>query len=211
MRFSTRHLTMPARQLCADRSGIAYIEFGISLPFLMFLLMGSIEMTRFILVSQKVEKTAMTISNSVAVGSTISTSDLNNIVYAAIAVMKPYSFGSNGYVIISSVAQTGTYSVNNPPIVKWQYASSGTTGSWTQSSKIGQVTQTAALPGGLTLNDKDNVIVTEVYYQFTPLIATDGIIGTKTLYSVGLYKPRLGALTTLSYLQPTLQLTGEVL
>ena len=104
--------------------------------------MGAIEVTRYILIVQKVEKTAVTISDVVSQGTTISTSDLNNILTAAGQVMQPYTFGPNGYVIISSVTQTGAYTINNPPLVNWQYTSSG--GTWTQNSQVGTTGGSAA-------------------------------------------------------------------
>jgi len=196
--------------LLRDQQGLAFLEFAICAPFILALLMGSIEVTRYILIAQKVEKTAVTISDVVSQGETISTSDINNIIYAASQVMQPYSFGPNGYVIISSVTQTGTYSVSNPPIVQWQYQSSGNNGSWAQASQIGTTGGHATLPNNITLNDKDNVIVAEVFYKYQPLIATNGVISASNIYKVGLYKPRLGDLSTLSWLLPMIR-TGDVL
>jgi len=199
-------------QFTRAQEGIAYLEFALCMPFLIALLMGSIEMTRYILIVQKVEKVAITISDVTSQGSTISTSDLNSIIYAASQVMLPYTFGANGYVIISSVTQTGTYSTSNPPKVSWQYTSSGANGSWIQPSQIGTVGNTATLPNGMTLFDKDNIIVSEVFYHFTPIIPTNGVIGTTSIYKIGIYKPRLGALSTLSALPYFwLPFTGAVL
>lgn len=185
------------KRFTRDSSGIAYIEFIFAMPFLLALLMGAIEMTRYIIITQKVEKAAMSVSDIVAQGETISRTDLANIILAAEQVMQPYDFNNDGYVIISSVTQTGPYTINNPPIVNWQYSGGGT---WAQASRIGSPGQIATLPGGLTLNDKDNVIVAEVFYNFQPIILTNGIIGNQVIYRTGLYKPRLGALSTLSFL-----------
>lgn len=187
--------------------GLAYLEFAMATPFLLVLLLGSIEMTRYILIVQKVEKTAVTISDVVSQSETMSTSELNNIIYAASQVMNPYTFGPKGYVIISSVTQTGTYNVSNPPKVKWQYKGGGT---WMQNSQVGSPAGNATLPNNMTLNDKDNVIVTEVYYNYSPILATNGVIGNTSIYKVGLFKPRLGDLSTLSAL-PELWLKGAYL
>ena len=200
-----------ARQVLHEQSGIAYIEFALCAPFLLLLLLGSLEITRFILIAQKVEKTAVTIADVVAQASTVKTSELNNIVMAAAQVMQPYSFSTTGYVIITSVTQTGTYSASNPPMVNWQYTSSGANGSWTQPSKVGTPGNAATLPTGFTLYDKDNIIISEIYYNFSPMVPTNGIIGNVTLYKTGLYKPRLGALATLSALPFWLITTGAVL
>jgi Flp pilus assembly protein TadG len=192
-----------------SEEGVAFLEFAVCLPFLLVLLMGSIEVTRYILIVQKVEKTAVTISDIASQGAAVSTADLNNIVLAATQVMKPYTFGPSGYVIISSVTQTGAYSISNKPKVKWQYTSSGANGSWTQPSQVGTLGGNATLPGGLTLFDKDNVIVTEIYYNYTPITAVNGVISGSSIYKSGVFKPRLGDLSTLSWLP--LAMRGELL
>ena len=193
------------------QDGIAYLEFALCLPFLLALFMGAVEVTRYILIAQKVEKTVVTISDVIAQGSTISNSDLNNLIVASSQVMQPYVMGANGYVIVSSVKQTGTYSAGNPPRVDWQYTSSGTNGSWVQSSLVGSTGSAATLPGGMTLFDKDNVIVTEIYYNYQPLLSTNGVITGGTIYKTSVYKPRLGDLSTLSALPFWLMQKGVLL
>lgn len=192
-----------------DQHGLAFLEFAICLPFILALLMGAIEVTRYILIAQKVEKVAVTISDVVSQGTTISTSQMNNIVTAAEQVMLPYSFGANGFVIISSVKQNGVPNVSNPPRVSWQYTGGGT---WTQASQVGTVGAVATLPSSVTLNDKDNVIIAEIYYNYAPLIPLNGVITGGSIYKLGLFKPRLGDLSTLSALTPFwLVLKGAVL
>jgi Flp pilus assembly protein TadG len=185
------------RLVTRAQEGVAYLEFAIVLPFLLALLMGSIEVTRYILIAQKLEKVAVTISDVTSQGSTISTSDLDNIITAASQVMQPYTFGANGYVIVTSVRQTGTSSGSNPPRVNWQYTGGGT---WTQTSMIGTPGSAATLPNGMTLFDRDNIIITEVFYNYQPLLSTNGVITGTSLYKVGVFKPRLGDLSTLSAL-----------
>jgi Flp pilus assembly protein TadG len=199
------------RAFIGNRDGVAYLEFAVCLPFLVALLMGAIEVTRFIIIAQKVEKTAATLSDVISQGKTVSAADLNNMIFASSQVMQPYSMGPGGYVIVSSVKQTGAYSVNNPAMVDWQYTSSGVNGSWTQSSRIGTAGQAANLPGGMTLNDKDNIIVTEIFYNYLPMIITNGVIGSSTIYKVAVFKPRLGDLSTLSSLPCGLFMKGAFL
>ena len=105
--------------------GIAYLEFALMLPLLIALFMGTIEVTRYILLTQKVQKVSMTVANVVAQAQTITSADLGNIITAAGQIMQPYTFGANGYVIISSVTQTGAPGAGNPPKVNWQYTGGG--------------------------------------------------------------------------------------
>ena len=197
--------------LLKNKEGVAYVEFAVCLPVLIALLMGAIEVSRFIIIAQKVEKTAATLSDIVSQGKTISTGELNSMIFASSQVMLPYTMGANGYVIVTSVKQTGAYSVSNPAIVNWQYTSSGVNGSWTQNSLVGTVGNPATLPSGMTLNDKDNVIVTEMFFRYQPLILSNGVISTSTIYKTSLFKPRLGDLSTLSSLPFGLFLRGVFL
>ena len=176
-----------------SRSGLAYLEFAVTLPFLLALMLGAVEVTRYVLITQKVEKTSMTISDLVAQSTTIKTSDLDNIFLAGPQVMEPYSFNKNGYIIVTSVTQTGAETPANQPIVQWQYAGGG---SMVETTHIGAAGAKAVLPAGFTLNDKDNIIITEVFYQFTPLLNTM-IYKNMLLYRMSVFRPRLGALNAL--------------
>ncbi len=79
-------------------------------------------------------------------------------------------------------------------MVEWQYSGGGTLPS--KLSKIGTTGGIAALPNGLTLNANDNVIISEVYYQFKPLFLSDTLFNAGTVYRVAIYKPRLSPLVT---------------
>ena len=40
------------------QDGVAYLEFAVALPFLLALFLGSVELTRYIIIVQKVEKSS---------------------------------------------------------------------------------------------------------------------------------------------------------
>jgi len=50
------------------------------------------------------------------------------------------------------------------------------------------------LPVGLTLNNQDNVIITEVFFTFAPLFLDQFI--SRVVYRQAVYKPRLSPLIT---------------
>lgn len=170
-------------------AGIVATEFALMAPLLLLLLLGGMEISRFMLLHQKTEKVSYTIDDVVTQNTTITNAQLAQIVTAAAQIMQPYTFAANGVVIISSVYQSGTV---NPPTVRWRYTGGGTLA---RTSKVGSVNGYATLPGGLTLNDKDNVIIVEVYYRYSPMFS-GGVVGTQDIYKSTVFKPRLGALTT---------------
>jgi hypothetical protein len=109
--------------------------------------------------------------------------------------MQPFSFNQNGVVIISSIYKP----TGQAPTICWQYYGGGTL---IKTSKIGTTGQPPSLPNGLTLNDNENVIVSEVYYNFVPLFLNAGSFDAftaSTLYRIAVYKPRLSQLIN----QPT--------
>jgi Flp pilus assembly protein TadG len=177
--------------------GIAYVEFAISLTVLILLFLGSIEMTRYILIVQKVEKTVSTVTDvttQVDPNSNTNTqisSQLSQMMSAVQDMMNPYIFGTNGLVIITDVTQAGT----NNPVVHWQYCGGGTL---SVKSKIGTAIGAAAtLPTGYAMNAGEEVVIGETFYQYSP-ITTQNIIQAQTIYRTSIFMPRLGALTDYS-------------
>jgi hypothetical protein len=171
------------------QQGVAYLEFAVTLPFLLALFMGSVDATRYILIAQKLEKVSLSMADLVAQYETMSTTQLNTLILATGQVMRPYDFGANSYVVVSSITKTGT----NAPVVNWQYAGGGT---MVSASRIGATGNAATLPAGFTMVDKDNIIIAEVFYNYTSLVA-GSVMPNVLMYKMAVFKPRLGALNTL--------------
>jgi|CXWL01.1.fsa_nt_gi Flp pilus assembly protein TadG len=189
------------KKLLRTELGLAAVEFALALPLLIALTIGSVEVTVYILKTQKLERVSLTLSDLVAQLTTVSSAQLNQIVPSAGQVMLPYSFSADGYAIISSVTKTG----NNSPVINWQYSSGGTP----QTSKIGVSGGAATLPTGFAMVDKDTVIITEVFYNYKPIFS--GIIYSNSqMYRYSIYKPRLGNLTVLGFVYPSIQTVRSI-
>lgn len=178
-----------AQSFLRQEEGVAVIEFALCAPVLLLLLLGAVETTRFFLINQKEEKIAFTVADVTAQSTELTASGLDQLLAATNDMMDPYQFDANGLVMITSI----TKSAGSDPVVNWRYTGGGQlTG---QASRLGGIGQQATLPAGFTMNDRDNIIVAEVFYRFTPIWAKD-IYGTTTLYKTALYKPRLGELAS---------------
>lgn len=180
---------MTVLRLAHDNRGLAAMEFALCAPLLFMLFMGSYEVSRYILIMLKVEKTAYTIADVVAQSSTLSLSQMNQYVSASTQILLPYPFGTQGRVIVSSVYQNGAVP---PSTVRWQYSGGGTLA---RSSQVGVLNGAATLPAGMTLVDRENIIIAEVYYRYEPYF-TLGVLDAHDIYRTAIFKPRLGALTT---------------
>lgn len=185
-----RRLPSALHRLWRDESGVAAVEFSLILPFLILVAYGTIETSRLILINQKAEKVAYTLSDIVAQNNSIGRSALDSLVLAAAhQVMDPYPFAAGASVIITAVSRaTGS----NESRVRWQYFSEQTI---LNPSQIGRNGGLATLPSGFVLDQGETVIIAEVFYPFEPLI--DSSLAEFTLYKTAYFKPRLGALDTL--------------
>ncbi len=169
--------------------GVAYVEFAIALPFLLALFMGAVEVTRYILIVQKLDKASATMSDIVAQSNTISATQLNQMFTAVSQVMLPYTFTNSGYIIVSSISRSGV----NPPALNWQHP--GPAGGLVQPSRVTSGSSITNLPIA-SLDDKENIIVAEVFYNFSPLLP-NSVLNNVLIYKVAVFKPRLGTLLTL--------------
>ncbi|HVY12775.1 MAG TPA: TadE/TadG family type IV pilus assembly protein [Alphaproteobacteria bacterium] len=173
-----------------DQRGTAFLEMAISLPFLLTLLLGVMEISNFVMANERTDKMAYTIADLVSQNENVTTSDLNSIMDASAQIMKPLPFGARGHVIITAVHRDP----GGSPYVAWQYEGGGTLHD--QRSNFGATGFPSVLPSGFTLNERETVIIAEVYYQYPALVTNMLNSNNDILYKYAFYKPRLGALTT---------------
>ncbi len=176
------------RRFLRAEGGIAIEEFALLLPVLMTLFYGTVEVSRYILITQKVEKLAHTIADVTSQEQTATKTTLDQVLAASGNIMDPYTMTTNGTVFITSLYKAPSAN----PTVSWRYQGGGT---YSASSKLGTVGNTPSMPAGFTFDDRENVIAAEVYFQFSPLISSQ-FFGTTTIYRAAFYKPRFGALLT---------------
>lgn len=184
-----RRILMRAGLIKRDDGTVA-MEFALSLPIWIAILVGSSDAGYMMIVSQRVDRIAYSVTDIVTQSETISRTDLDNIFLAAGQLMQPFEFGADGIVIVTSLYKPA----GEPTKISWQYAGGGTLA---RGSKIGAFGGSAPqMPAGLTLNDNENVMVAEVYYAFRPMFINAGILSAGDIYRVSVYKPRLSPLIT---------------
>lgn len=173
----------------SGRSGVAAVEFALTMPIWITLLLGVCDGAYCMLVNERTDRIAYTVTDVVTQYQVISLADLTDITKAAGQIMQPLAFDNNGTVIISSVYKPSGMA----PVIKWQYKGGGTLN---KNSLIGTTGGAPTLPNGLTLNDNDNVIISEVFYNFTPLFIASELFTANFIYRTAVYKPRLSPLIT---------------
>jgi Flp pilus assembly protein TadG len=172
-----------------DRRGLAFAETAIALSVLSMTTLAGVEIGRYVLLTQKLDRISATLADLAAQGDSISMADLDNLFAAAEEIIKPFSLDGVGAVILSSVSRDGA----NPAQVDWQRAGGA---DLSVGSTIGTEGSLAVLPEDFTLRPSDEVIVAEIYYDFTPWIAAQVAPATR-LYHRSFFRPRQGLLTVL--------------
>lgn len=176
------------RKFRSDRRGLAAVEFALVLSLLTTLVIGVLEVGMKLLAAQKAENLAATTADVVAQSETATLAGLDQIMDATDDVMAPFDFGADGRVIITSIYRAPD-TLN--ATINWQHSGGG---SLTATSKIGSVGQQPNLPTDFVLNERENIIIAEVYYHYEPLLP--GLMfEDATLYRRAMFKPRLGTLT----------------
>ncbi|MEQ8934296.1 MAG: hypothetical protein RIE56_00700, partial [Amphiplicatus sp.] len=88
---------------------------------------------------------------------------------------------------------TGRVAGGAAPTINWQRSYGAGPG----SSAVGSQGGTASVPGGVTLGDGDNVIVSEVFYDYQPLLM-ENVMNPSNLYNYAVYRPRFSTLTAIT-------------
>ena len=127
-------LSLTRMRLRNDASGIALVEFAITLPVILLLGYGGIEMVNYTLANLRVSQIAMTVAdNAGRVRTSIDEADINDIMTGAKKIGEPISFAANGRIILSDLEQRtntsgagsgGTKTTENPngyrQWIRWQ-------------------------------------------------------------------------------------------
>lgn len=168
-----------------DGRGTISVELAFAVTVLMGLLMSGIEVTRYVLINQKLERTAATMGDLISRMPELTEGDITSLFAASDQVMTPYDVQSGGRVIISSIARDG-----GEPEIIWQR----TYGLAAADSRFGGTGDPAVLPVGFEVRDSENVITAEVFYTFAPIMMT-AVLEPGQLYSSAVFRPRFGSLT----------------
>jgi len=79
------------RQFRRDRRGASAIEFALLAPLMLGLYIGCVEISEGVAADRKVTLTAGALANLTSQVTTLTTTDMSNILNASIAIMNPYT------------------------------------------------------------------------------------------------------------------------
>jgi hypothetical protein len=161
----------PWKSLVADKSGIAILEFALSLPLLLILGLGGLEMINFVLSQMHVNRIAvMTADNASRLRSQMSESYVNQLFVGVEKAGASIDFINRGRVVLSSVQNN---KANDGQWIRWQRC----VGNLVAPSKYGsqgkgEYDTTLPSVNGLQAQTGSALMYVEVYYDYQPLFET---------------------------------------
>lgn len=171
------------RTLIRDRRAVSAVEFALLLPLMLALYIAGNETSLALTIYRKVSHTGSALGDLTSQVSSLSNSDMANIMAATTAVMAPYS--DNGLQIVVSAVEMK----NNAYLTDWSRAQNTT--AWTENT-VPPIT----IPIGLITNGQQ-IVVTQVKYTYVSAFSTfmKDIWGTNsiTLSDVSYFRPRVSS------------------
>ena len=171
----------PFRLPLRNDRGSVMLEFAFAMPVLILLLLGGVELGRYVLLHQKLDRTAMTVSDLVARVSAVTVADLDTVLTAADLVMAPFDLAVRGKVMISAVREQ-----SGSPKVIWQHAGAG---SISVTSSVGTTGSNATISDPNLVDDTQGVVIGETFFEYSPWFIT--LIPSTTIHHMAVFRPRL--------------------
>jgi len=169
--------SLAPHRLIRDTRGVSAVEFALIAPLMVSLYLGCVEISDGVSAQRKVTLIASTVANLTAQSTTLSTTDVSNILDASTAIIYPYS-SSTLKMTVSCIA----IDANKNATVKWSVTRNGT-------ALSGSVTLPTALQVANT-----QLVYSQASYGYQPAVGYT-ITGTLTLSEQMYMMPRITAPT----------------
>jgi len=170
-----RRMRQTLKRFTGDRRGVSAVEFALLAPLMITLYVGCAEVSDAVSADRKVSLTAAAVANLAAQVTTISSTDMTNILAAASAIIAPYST-SQLTITLSCI----NIDANKNATVKWSVTSGGT-------ARSGTIT----LPTALAVANSQ-LLLGEATYQYRPTVGYT-VTGTLNLSDRMYMSPRITA------------------
>lgn len=175
-----RNSLVAAKRLSKATSGMAAVEFALTLPFLVALLFTGIDVTEAVSARRKAVTASSTISDLISQAKEVNDGDVQNAFTAGTAIMTPFN-STNFSAVISNVTMNAT----GAPAVAWSKGHNAAERA--KGSAINIPTELKA--------PNSSLVVAEVTYTYKPMVGyklTGDILMPKITYAM----PRVASKAT---------------
>lgn len=170
--------------------GAALAETAVVMPILILLIAGMFELGMYILLNNKLVRMAGVVGD-VVTRQNISRANLTALMQNAFVIAKPFEFSTYGKMVVSQVRNSANSTDTSKMLISWQQAINGGV------SLIGLPgARPVKLPDDITVINNQSMVITEVFYEYSPLIFTK-FFNPQSLYKVAVFVPRIDTMNTL--------------
>jgi Flp pilus assembly protein TadG len=179
--------------MLGSRCGLAAVEFALTAPLILLLMLAGTDLTIFMRTRLRIDGAATELAQTVTQYSDLYDSDFSGLFTAAqtVAGSTPVT-GLLGTTIITGIVNSG-----GKQTIAWQKRSA----SATFTSLLGTATgSTPVLPASYTLPSGGVLIAVEMFTSASPWVLSASVMSTSnttSLRSYTLFQPRLGSLATI--------------
>lgn len=182
----TNALKLRRAGLLADANGMALIEFALTLPLVVGLGLGGIELANFALTHMRVSQIALSVAdNAGRVTNRIDEADVVEVFAGARITGEPVKFQQRGRVVLSSLQHNNLTGTNRGQMINWQRCWGSLTTVNPSYGRQGAGRTNGTLqsmgPTGRTIAALQGtaVMFVEVSYRYQPLVG--GVLSPQTL------------------------------
>jgi Flp pilus assembly pilin Flp len=182
MMLSSASIARLYQRFVRDRSGLAVVEFALTAPFVLGVMMAGTELTNFVVTKMRVSQVALHIADngsrigtvSLLTAPQITEADINDLLEGAKLQAGKLDLYQNGRVIVSSFEPVAIPNTTNRYMIRWQrcrglknYTVTGETEGTTNMTAIGPATrQITSVP------DDTAVIYVRISYNYKPIFSS---------------------------------------
>jgi hypothetical protein len=113
-----RHLVVRLRD---DQRGLAFVEFALAAPLLLFMIMGGLELVNYALAQLKVNQIAMSVAdNAGRVMTGIDEANIQEVFAGADVIGASMEFKRHGRIVLSSLQDNQQKAANHGQMINWQ-------------------------------------------------------------------------------------------
>lgn len=184
------------QKLWRGQQGVAYLEFALALPFMLLLFGGSIDLTRMVLLHQKVDKAVFSVGDLITqMESERVCNDIRKLETNIVRDMvKPFSWnrGQFQFTVTSVIGARRSSGSPVQDLMEWRY----NVGQGNSMSTIGKFSspysQVASMPASIRgLSQDERVIVTEMSYIYQPILPVISSIQRQTFKKRSFFRSRI--------------------
>ncbi len=176
------------KRIWRNEHGVAALEFGVALPFLLLLFLGGVEFTRYIQLHQRLDKTNNQIADILSQAPNLTEADIAGVLSTVPNLLQPYDSDTTSHIVSLAVRDDA-----DPAYIADRYSEGSGAG-----SRIGSLGGQLSIDG-FTMEEGDEALIVETYYFYQPLLGPlleelNFDVGNEEegLYKRAVYRPRTG-------------------